>query len=106
MSATTPAISRPKRRTRSASRRRRKRFHFTFSPCGRRCLREAKADEGSLTAETDPSSVALSSASALQSAPPSPTRGEREEKRGAAMGFVEKGAVRIHYEEAGTGYPL
>jgi hypothetical protein len=28
----------------------------SFSPCGRRCLREAKADEGSLPAETDPSS--------------------------------------------------
>ena len=22
------------------------------------------------------------------------------------MGFVEKGAVRIHYEEAGSGFPL
>ena len=29
----------------------------SFSPCGRRCRREAKADEGSLSAETDPSSV-------------------------------------------------
>jgi len=28
----------------------------SFSPCGRRCLREAKADEGSLSVETDPSS--------------------------------------------------
>ena len=25
---------------------------------------------------------------------------------GAAMSFYEKGAVRIHYEEAGSGYPL
>jgi pimeloyl-ACP methyl ester carboxylesterase len=25
---------------------------------------------------------------------------------GAAMSFFEKGAVRIHYEEAGSGYPL
>src|ERR1700723_1243066 len=26
--------------------------------------------------------------------------------RGAAMGTYEKGAVRIHYEEAGSGFPL
>ena len=25
---------------------------------------------------------------------------------GAAMSFYEKGAVRIHYEEAGSGFPL
>jgi len=45
----------------------------SFSPCGRRCLREAKADEGSLSAEADPSPVSNS----LRSfEPPSPTRGE------------------------------
>jgi len=27
-------------------------------------------------------------------------------KEGAAMSFYEKGAVRIHYEEAGSGFPL
>ena len=27
-----------------------------FSPCGRRCLREAKADEGSVSADGNPSS--------------------------------------------------
>jgi pimeloyl-ACP methyl ester carboxylesterase len=27
-------------------------------------------------------------------------------KRGAAMSFYEKGSVRIHYEEAGSGFPL
>src|SRR6478752_10044452 len=27
-------------------------------------------------------------------------------QQGAAMSFYEKGAVRIHYEEAGSGYPL
>jgi pimeloyl-ACP methyl ester carboxylesterase len=27
-------------------------------------------------------------------------------KRGAAMSFYEKGPVRIHYEEAGSGFPL
>src|SRR5579864_9485033 len=26
--------------------------------------------------------------------------------KGAAMSFYEKGAVRIHYEEAGSGFPL
>jgi pimeloyl-ACP methyl ester carboxylesterase len=26
--------------------------------------------------------------------------------RGAAMGFYEKGAVRVHFEEAGSGFPL
>src|ERR1700732_4215626 len=49
-----------------------------FSPCGRRCLREAKADEGSLSAETDPSPVSNS----LRSfEPPSPTRGEGKKAR-------------------------
>ena len=48
----------------------------SFSPCGRRCLREAKADEGSLSAETDPSPVSNS----LRSfEPPSPARGEGKE---------------------------
>jgi pimeloyl-ACP methyl ester carboxylesterase len=28
------------------------------------------------------------------------------EQRGAAMGTYEKGAVRIHFEEAGSGFPL
>src|SRR5450755_98940 len=28
------------------------------------------------------------------------------EQRGAAMGTFEKGAVRIHFEEAGSGFPL
>ena len=27
-------------------------------------------------------------------------------QQGAAMPFYEKGAVRIHYEEAGSGFPL
>ena len=27
-------------------------------------------------------------------------------KGGSAMSFYEKGSVRIHYEEAGSGYPL
>ena len=27
-------------------------------------------------------------------------------KGGAAMSFYEKGPVRIHYEEAGSGFPL
>src|SRR5260370_37587527 len=27
-------------------------------------------------------------------------------QRGAAMSFYEKGPVRIHYEEAGSGFPL
>ena len=35
----------------------RQRILLSFSPCGRRCPREARADEGSLSAETDPSSV-------------------------------------------------
>jgi hypothetical protein len=44
-----------------------------FSPCGRRCLRAAKADEGSLPAEIDPSPVSV----ALHAIdPPSPTREE------------------------------
>ena len=28
------------------------------------------------------------------------------EKEGAAMGVFEKGTVRIHFEEAGSGFPL
>jgi hypothetical protein len=35
-----------------------------------------------------------------------PAGGEKEKQKGATMGFVEKGAVRIHYEEAGSGFPL
>ncbi len=31
---------------------------------------------------------------------------QKEGKGGAAMSFYEKGAVRIHYEEAGSGFPL
>src|SRR5258705_2468684 len=30
----------------------------------------------------------------------------RANKGGAAMGIYEKGAVRIHFEEAGSGFPL
>jgi len=29
-----------------------------------------------------------------------------QQQGGAAMRFYEKGAVRIHYEEAGSGFPL
>src|SRR5260221_1101383 len=43
-----------------------------FSPCGRRCRSAAKADEGSLSAETDPSSGSLP---LRASDPPAPTRG-------------------------------
>src|SRR5215468_7901762 len=43
---------------------------------------------------------------ASPSSRPSTLVGEGEAKGGDTMGFVEKGAVRIHYEEAGTGYPL
>ena len=32
--------------------------------------------------------------------------GEQSAKGGAAMSFYEKGPVRIHYEEAGSGFPL
>ena len=32
--------------------------------------------------------------------------GEQTAKGGTAMSFYEKGRVRIHYEVAGTGYPL
>src|SRR5881275_3241975 len=32
--------------------------------------------------------------------------GEQTGKGGAAMSFYEKGRVRIHYEEAGSGFPL
>jgi pimeloyl-ACP methyl ester carboxylesterase len=31
---------------------------------------------------------------------------QQAEQGGAAMGIYEKGAVRIHFEEAGSGYPL
>src|SRR3981081_4520023 len=31
---------------------------------------------------------------------------QREKQGGTAMGTYEKGAVRIHYEEAGSGFPL
>jgi pimeloyl-ACP methyl ester carboxylesterase len=31
---------------------------------------------------------------------------QQTEQGGAAMSFYEKGAVRIHYEEAGSGFPL
>jgi hypothetical protein len=31
---------------------------------------------------------------------------QQAEQGGAAVPFVEKGPVRIHYEEAGTGFPL
>jgi hypothetical protein len=47
----------------------------SFSPCGRRCLREAKADEGSLSAETNPSSVADFVRATFSH------KGRREEKR-------------------------
>src|SRR2546426_9443617 len=32
--------------------------------------------------------------------------GKQTGKGGAAMSFYEKGSVRIHYEEAGSGFPL
>ena len=32
--------------------------------------------------------------------------GEHTEQGGTAMSFYEKGRVRIHYEEAGSGFPL
>src|SRR5207253_5567273 len=32
--------------------------------------------------------------------------GEQTAKGGTAMSFYEKGRVRIHYEEAGSGFPL
>src|SRR2546427_3136958 len=32
--------------------------------------------------------------------------GQQTGKGGAAMSFYEKGPVRIHYEEAGSGFPL
>src|ERR1700674_2394263 len=31
---------------------------------------------------------------------------QQTEKGGVAMSFYEKGPVRIHYEEAGSGFPL
>ena len=31
---------------------------------------------------------------------------QQTEKRGTAMSFYEKGPVRIHYEEAGSGFPV
>src|SRR5580692_7280782 len=31
---------------------------------------------------------------------------QKSGKGGTAMSFYEKGAVRIHYEEAGSGFPL
>src|ERR1700693_5189151 len=31
---------------------------------------------------------------------------QQQKKGGTAMPFYEKGAVRIHYEEAGSGFPL
>src|SRR3954453_13205178 len=37
-------------------------------------------------------------------AAPSPV--PRRVERGDAMSFYEKGAVRIHYEEAGSGFPV
>src|SRR5664279_1334514 len=46
---------------------------LSFSPCGRRCLREAKADEGSLSLDgPEP----LTRPRCFASQPPSPTRGE------------------------------
>jgi len=54
----------------------------SFSPCGRR-WREAP-DEGSVSAETDPSSGYISLRSI---SPPSPTRGEgKEDTYAAAFG--------------------
>src|ERR1700750_3383845 len=44
--------------------------------CGEMSRGEIEPGEGLLSADRDPSSGALRSASALQSAPPSPTRGE------------------------------
>src|SRR6266436_7031002 len=38
--------------------------------------------------------------------PPRPTRRDGNWGKGAAMGTFEKGAVRIHFEEAGSGFPL
>src|SRR4051812_21497895 len=35
-----------------------------------------------------------------------PTFAQQTGQGGAAMSFYEKGAVRIHYEEAGSGMPL
>src|SRR3989454_5905815 len=32
--------------------------------------------------------------------------GEQTAQKGTAMSFYEKGPVRIHYEEAGSGFPL
>src|SRR5436190_1732479 len=74
---TTPAISRPKRRTRSASRQR------------------CRADWRSVIRRAGDRQMADCALRLI-----------RPTSRGTAMGFFERGAVRIHYEEAGAGYPL
>ena len=71
-------------------------FSFPFSPCGRR-WREAP-DEGSLSAETDPSSVSLP---LRVSDPPSPTRGEG--KRSAPRYLPNLSAAHA-YRLPGTGF--
>src|SRR3954452_4593609 len=43
-------------------------------------------------------------ATALAAVPP--VFAQKEKQGGTAMGTYEKGAVRIHYEEAGSGFPL
>src|SRR5690242_5249769 len=63
-----------------------------LSPCGRGWLREAKTGDGSLSAETVPSSGALR-------APPSPTRGEG--KKGASTSLQRRAADAFIDEAVG-----
>src|SRR5713226_5888910 len=45
-------------------------------------------------------------ATAMAAAPRVFAQGQGQGQGGAAMSFYEKGPVRIHYEEAGSGFPL
>jgi pimeloyl-ACP methyl ester carboxylesterase len=45
-------------------------------------------------------------ATAMAAAPRVFAQGQGQGQRGATMSFYEKGAVRIRYEEAGSGFPL
>jgi pimeloyl-ACP methyl ester carboxylesterase len=45
-------------------------------------------------------------ATAMAAAPRAFAQGQGQGQGGATMSFYEKGAVRIHYDEAGSGFPL
>src|SRR5215475_5082299 len=45
-------------------------------------------------------------ATAMAAAPKVLAQGKEQAQGGSAMSFYERGPVRIHYEEKGSGYPL